>query len=41
MLSSGALITTQTTAESLLARLTGPQSGKIWDVSDLIPDQEN
>jgi NAD(P)-dependent dehydrogenase (short-subunit alcohol dehydrogenase family) len=41
MLSSGALITPQTTAESLLARLTGPQSGQIWDVSDPIPDQEN
>jgi 3-oxoacyl-[acyl-carrier protein] reductase len=40
MLSSGALITPQTTAESLLARLTGPQSGQIWDVTDPIPDQE-
>jgi len=41
MLSSGALITPQTAAESLLARLTGPRSGQIWDVSDPIPDQEN
>jgi NAD(P)-dependent dehydrogenase (short-subunit alcohol dehydrogenase family) len=41
MLSSGTLITPQTTAKSLLARLTGPQSGQIWDVSDPIPDQEN
>jgi len=41
MLSSGALITPQTTAENLPARLTGPQSGQIWDVTDPIPDQQN
>jgi NAD(P)-dependent dehydrogenase (short-subunit alcohol dehydrogenase family) len=41
MLSSGALISPQTAAESLLARLTGPQSGQIWDVSDPVPDQDN
>jgi NAD(P)-dependent dehydrogenase (short-subunit alcohol dehydrogenase family) len=41
MLSSGALITPQNSAESLLARLPGPQSGQIWDVSDPIPDQQN
>src|ERR1700730_8210938 len=41
MLSSGALITPQTAAESLLARLTGTQSGQIWDVTDPIPNHEN
>lgn len=41
MLSSGALITPQNSAESLLARLPGPQSGQIWNVSDPIPDQQN
>lgn len=40
MLSLGMLITAQTSAESLLARLGGPQSGQIWDVSDPIPDQQ-
>jgi len=41
MLSSGALITPQNSAESLLARLPGPQSGQIWNVSDPTPDQQN
>jgi hypothetical protein len=41
MLSSGALITPHSSAESLLARLPGPQSGQIWSVSDPIPDQQN
>jgi NAD(P)-dependent dehydrogenase (short-subunit alcohol dehydrogenase family) len=37
MLSSGTLITPHTSADSLLARLAGPQTGQIWDVNDPIP----
>ena len=37
MLSSGTLITPRTSAQSLLARLAGPETGQIWDVNDPIP----
>lgn len=37
MLSSGALITPRASAESLLARITGPETGQIWDVTDTTP----
>jgi NAD(P)-dependent dehydrogenase (short-subunit alcohol dehydrogenase family) len=34
MLNSGALITPAASAESLLARLAGPDTGQVWDVED-------
>ena len=37
MLSSGTLIAPRTSADSLLARLAGPETGQIWDVTDPIP----
>ena len=36
MLSSGALITPAASAESLLVRLAGPDTGQVWDVEDQI-----
>jgi NAD(P)-dependent dehydrogenase (short-subunit alcohol dehydrogenase family) len=41
MLSAGALITPEASADGLLARLTEPQSAQIWDVSDPIPNQQH
>jgi NAD(P)-dependent dehydrogenase (short-subunit alcohol dehydrogenase family) len=34
MMRSGTLITPRASAESLLARLAGPQSGQVWEVND-------
>ncbi|MGI8711583.1 MAG: SDR family NAD(P)-dependent oxidoreductase [Solirubrobacteraceae bacterium] len=37
MLNSGTLITPRASADRLLARLPGPESGQIWDVTDPRP----
>ncbi len=34
MMNSGTLITPRASAESLLSRLAGPQSGQVWDAND-------